>query len=190
MSFPHVFPMPDTPLIFVGIAGSLRRGSHSRALLDSIAEMLPAGSRLDVLDIGALPHYDADLEAHALPPSVSAARAQVAQAHGVVLTLPEYNHGMPGVLKNALDWLSRPVRASCMQGKPVFVATQSEGALGGVRAQHAARETLSSMLCRLPPMAEIAVTFAGEKIRDGRLADTSTQAFVRARLEEFLSELS
>jgi chromate reductase, NAD(P)H dehydrogenase (quinone) len=173
--------------ILLGIAGSLRSQANSRAILDSIFEMLPADVAHTTLDIGELPHYDAELEAHGLPASVSDARDRVQTAAAVVITVPEYNHGMPGVLKNALDWLSRPVRASAMLGKPVFFVTQSNGALGGVRAQHAMRETLASMLCELPPMPEIAVTFVGEKVRDGRLVDEPTLHFIRTQLEYFLA---
>jgi chromate reductase len=176
-------------LNLIGIAGSLRRASRSRAMLDGIAGLLPAGCRFSSLEIGAMPHYDADLEASGLPASVAAARTRVAAADGVILIAPEYNHGMPGVLKNALDWLSRPVRASCMQGMPVFFATQSAGALGGVRAQHSLRETLASMLCQLVPMAEIAVTFADQKIRDGRIVDAPTLTFIQAQLDAFLAVL-
>lgn len=177
--------MPRPTLL--GIAGSLRAHAHSRAILDSIFEMLPAGIAHATFDIGTLPHYDADLEARALPVEVTEARDRVQAAAAVVITVPEYNHGMPGVLKNALDWLSRPVRASAMLGKPVFFVTQSNGALGGVRAQHAMRETLASMLCELPPMPEIAVTFVSEKVRDGRLVDEPTRQFIRIQLERFVA---
>lgn len=174
------------PTRILGISGSLRSGSHSDGILASIADMLPDNVAWSTLDIGELPHYNADLEASALPAAVLQARARVEAAAAVVLAVPEYNHGIPGVLKNTLDWLSRPVRASCMMGKPVFFVTQSAGTLGGVRAQCQLRETLASMLCELPPMKEMVVTHAGEKIRGGRICDETTAQFIEAQLLAFL----
>lgn len=173
-------------LRFVGIAGSLRVDSASRALLNSISEMLPEQSHFSVLDIGVLEHYCQDLEKGELPEPVVSARRLVAEADAVIITVPEYNHGMPGVLKNALDWLSRPVRASCMLGKYVFFVSQSTGALGGVRAQYQLRETLASMLCNMVPLPELAVSFANQKLENGRLIDSATDAFIRTQLAVFI----
>lgn len=174
-------------LRFIGLAGSLRAASASHAILTSIGECLPPQVSLDALDIGALPHYCQDLEKGELPAAIIAARGRVEEADAVIITLPEYNHGMPGVLKNALDWLSRPVRASCMMGKYVFFVSQSSGALGGVRAQYQLRETLASMLCNMVPLPEIAISFAEQKIENGRLTDPATRAHIRAQLEVFLN---
>lgn len=176
-------------LNLVGLSGSLRTGSHSEAILASIVDLLPSHTSWSTLDIGALPHYSVDLESVALPAVVADARARVERADAVIMVVPEYNHGMPGVLKNTLDWLSRPVRVSCMMGKPVFFVTQSNGSLGGVRAQYQLRETLASMLCVLPPMQEMVVTHASEKIRDGRLVDEASLRFIGAQLHAFLQRL-
>lgn len=172
------------PLTVTGLAGSLRAASHSRSLLTEMVSMLPPGTNYEAIDIGALPHYNEDLEAE-LPASVTAARARVASSDAVLIVTPEFNHGVPGVLKNTLDWLSRPAFTSCFQGKPVLFATHSPGALGGVRAQYQMRETLASMLCQLVPLPEIAVTHVAQKLDGERLVDAPTRAHIAKSLAHF-----
>ena len=176
------------PLQIIGICGSLRAKSHSRALLRAIAELLPAGSAFQELDIGELPHYNEDCDGAASPNVVTKARMAVQQANAVIIVTPEFNHGVPGVLKNTLDWLSRPAFASCCINKPALFATLSPGALGGVRAQYQLRETLSSMLCRLYPLMEIAVTHINGKLDGARLTDQPTVSHIRAVLSSFLKQ--
>lgn len=176
-------------LKIVGIAGSLRAASYSRIVLKAVARLLPEGAEFTAVDIGSLPHYNEDLEREALPSSVAAARARVHACDAVIIVTPEFNHGAPGVLKNALDWLSRPAFTGCMRSKPVLFATLSPGALGGVRAQHALRETLSSMLCRLVSLPEIAITHVGTKVTRDELTDQSTLAFIGNTLEQFLQAI-
>lgn len=180
--------MPSS-LTITGIAGSLRADSYSRIVLASIAEFLPAGTRFETIDAGALPHYNQDLDNAAAPAAVAQARAQVSRSDALLIVTPEFNHGLPGVLKNTLDWLSRPAFSSAMLGKPVMFATLSPGALGGVRAQAQMRETLASMLCRLVALPEIAITQVGAKIAEGKLADTQTRAFIQQVLETFLANV-
>jgi chromate reductase len=176
----------SVPLKITGIAGSLRAHSYSRMALDSIAPLLPEGSSFSTIDIGALLHYNEDLDGATAPAAVTSARMQVAASDAVIIITPEFNHGLPGVLKNTLDWLSRPAFDSCMVSKPVFFATLSPGALGGVRAQYQLRETLSSMLCQLTAMPEVAITHVADKVADGRLSDTATVTFLARRIEQFL----
>lgn len=176
------------PLSIVGICGSLRAESYSRLLLRTMAELLPAGSHFHEVDIGELPHYNADHDGIAAPDVVTKTRQAIERAHAVIIVTPEFNHGLPGVLKNALDWLSRPAFASCFVGKPVMFATASPGALGGVRAQHQLRETLSAMLCRLYPLMEIALTHIHRKFDGGRLADEATIDHIRMVLDSFLEQ--
>lgn len=179
-----------TLLKIVGIAGSLRSASYSRITLNSLARLLPAGSEFVSLDIGALPHYSEDVEREALPSAVAQARLSIAESDAVFIVTPEFNHGLPGVLKNTLDWLSRPAFTSCMAGKPVLFLTLSPGALGGVRAQYQMRETLASMLCQLVPLPEIAITHVADKIVDGELVDASTLDFMGQQLQRFISALA
>lgn len=170
-----------------GLAGSLRTASYSRVVLETIAEMLPDGAKFEAIDIGSLPHYNEDLEKTALPDTVMFSREIVAASDAVLIVTPEFNHGIPGVLKNALDWLSRPAFDSCLIDKPVLFATLSPGALGGVRAQSQLRETLASMLCKLTPLQEIAITHIAGKIAHDRLVDAPTLRHIQSILQRFLA---
>ena len=106
----------------LGIAGSVRRGSHNRKLLRAAAGALPPGAELVLWErIGQLPHFDEDLEAQAPPAPAQELRDAIAAADAVVIATPEYNAGMPGVLKNAIDWVSRPFDANPLRGKPLAV---------------------------------------------------------------------
>ncbi|WP_227245362.1 NADPH-dependent FMN reductase [Paraburkholderia caribensis] len=174
-------------LKIVGIAASLRSGSYSQIVLDAIASLLPMGTKFDRLNMGTLPHYNEDFEHARVPQSVEQARANVVASDAIVIVTPEFNHGLPGVLKNMLDWLSRPAFDSCMLGKPVFFVTLSPGGLGGVRAQYQLRETLASMLCQLVALPEIAITYIGTKVQDGVLTDPATISFINKSLEQFLA---
>lgn len=173
-------------LKIVSMAGSLRSASFSRIVLRAIAKLLPTGTALESIDIASLPHYNEDVEHQALPEAVANARALVAACDAVIIVTPEFNHGLPGVLKNTLDWLSRPVFTGCMAGKPVFFLTLSPGALGGVRAQYQLRETLSSMLCRLVPLPEMAITHVGTKVENGEFVDPASLDFIGKTLRQFL----
>lgn len=176
-------------LNIVTLTGSLRRDSYSAAVMQALVKQLPADANVTELKLRDYPLYDGDLEAEALPEVVVAERCAVANADAVLITLPEYNHGVPGMLKNALDWLSRPHNQSCFKGKPVFFVTQSLGALGGVRAQYQLRETLSSMLAKPAILPEMAIPFVGEKIENGQLTDERTLTFIGAQLTAFLATL-
>jgi len=176
-------------LKIVGIAGSLRAQSYSKIVLDLLATLLPAGTQFESIDIGTLPHYSLDLEQHALPASVKSARTLAAASDAVLMVVPEYNHSLPGVFKNTLDWLSRPAFTGCMKGKPVFFITLSEGALGGVRAQSHMREALAAMLCQLPPLPEMAITHVGAKVVDGQFKDQASCDFIAKVLEQFLAQI-
>ena len=178
----------NNTLHIVGICGSLRADSHSRALLRAMAELLPANATYREIDIGALPHYNEDLDSETPLQAVAHARQWVGAADAVLIVTPEFNHGLPGVLKNTLDWLSRPAFASCMIQKPVLFATLSPGALGGVRAQYQLRETLSSMLCQLFPLREIAIPYVDRKFDGARCTDEATLSHMRKALHSFLGQ--
>jgi chromate reductase len=156
-------------------------------VLASIADMLPDGTMFATIDVGSMPHYNEDFEKAQIPEGVVYGREIVAASDAVVIVSPEFNHGIPGVLKNTLDWLSRPAFESCILGKPVFFATVSPGALGGVRAQYQLRETLASMQCTLFPLPEIAITAIGGKVAKGRLVEPVTLKFVQTVLDRFLA---
>lgn len=164
----------------VGICGSTRKTSLNRALLRAIAEVLPEGATLEILeDPLDLPILNTDLPE---PPQVTALKATIAAADGVVIAVPEYNYSIPGGLKNALDWVSRPPATSPLRGKPIGLAGAASGMSGTIRAQNHLRQMLvySDAPCMNQP--EVLIPRAFERFHaDGRLADAST----RVLLEKF-----
>jgi len=179
----------DAPLNVVGIAGSLRKASHSKIVLNAMSAMLPASSTYAEIDISVFPFYNEDLEKPTRPAVVTAAHALVEASDMVMVVLPEYNHSVPGALKNALDWLSRPVYHGAFRGKPVMFATLSGGALGGVRAQPHMREVLASMQCQLIALPEIVIAHAQNLVSGGVLTDQATISFLRTQLERFIGSI-
>jgi len=130
-------------LRILGISGSLRRGSHNTTLLRAAAELLPPGVELDVYDgLRDLPPYDADRDVDPADPAVEQLRTAIAAADGVLIATPEYNGSVPGLLKNALDWASRPFPDNALRGKPVAVIGASTGLFGAVWAQAEVRKVL------------------------------------------------
>jgi chromate reductase len=127
----------------LGISGSLRRGSHNTSLLRAAADLLPPGVELDVYDgLRDLPLYDPDIDIEPADPAVAELREAIAEADGVLIATPEYNGSIPGLLKNALDWASRPFPENALKGKPVAVIGASTGLFGAVWAQAEARKVL------------------------------------------------
>jgi chromate reductase len=160
----------------VGISGSLREGSFNRALLTAVAAELPP--RVEYAEwsgLETLPAYDADADGRFAPPTVAALRRALAEADAVVIATPEYNASIPGALKNALDWASRPFPDNCLRGKPVAVVGASTGVFGAVWAQADLRRILKTIgadvvEAALPiAMAHHAFTASGA-LRDRRLA--------------------
>jgi chromate reductase len=131
----------------LGISGSLRRDSHNTALLRAAAELLPPGAELELFDgLRAIPPYDADEDEPELHgPAVQALKDAIRAADAVLIATPEYNHSIPGVLKNALDWASRPVADSVLRGKPAAVVGASTGLFGAVWAQAEVRKVLGAI---------------------------------------------
>ncbi len=161
----------------LGISGSLRAKSFSTALLRALSDATASKANYEYSDIGALPHFNQDDFDEAVPEAVRHFRDQVTAADGLLIVSPEYNHGVPGVLKNALDWASRPHNHSPLRHKPVLIVTASPAVTGGVRAQYQIRETLVSALARPVITPEIVVGQVGSKIVDGRFHDPAVIAF-------------
>jgi chromate reductase len=169
------------------ISGSLRRASSSSAIVATVRGRLAGEVETAGFDIGSLPHYNADLDP--LPAEVEALKAAVAEADGLLIVSPEYNYGIPGVLKNAIDWASRPAYQSVLRGKPVLIATVSGGALGGVRAQAQLKYVLNGTLANIFPWQEIVVPAAPSKVKDGRLADEGVETFLMEAVQAFRASL-
>ena len=130
-------------LTILGISGSLRRGSHNTSLLRAAAELLPPGVELELYEgLPDVPPYDPDRDLEPPPPAVAWLRGAIKAADGVLIATPEYNGSIPGVLKNALDWASRPFPDNALRGKPVAVLGASTGLFGAVWAQAELRKVL------------------------------------------------
>jgi chromate reductase len=171
----------------IGFAGSLRRASYNRALLRAAADVAPARLRIAIHELDAIPLYNGDVELAGVPASVRALRDAIRAADGVLIATPEYNHGVPGVLKNTIDWLSRPPRHSALGGKVAALMGASPGMSGTMRSQAQLRQSFvfTDTYALLQP--EVLVARAHEKFDgDGRLVDQPTREFLGIFLQRFL----
>jgi chromate reductase len=167
--------MSDGELRVLGISGSLRRGSFNSALLRAAIELAPEGMRIEVADIRDVPPYDEDVRAAGLPPSVERLRAQIAVADALLVATPEYNYSMPGVLKNAIDWASRPPKQP-FAGKPLGILGASGGQGGTMRAQYHLRQTAVFLDMHPINKPEVFVRSAQSAFdAEGRLTDEATR---------------
>jgi chromate reductase, NAD(P)H dehydrogenase (quinone) len=171
----------------VGIAGSLRAASWNRRLLEAARELAPDGLRIEPFDIRGIPLYDADLDTdEQLPDAVRRLKSAIADADGVLIASPEYNHTVPGVMQNVIDWSSRPGMGSPLAGKPVGIMGAANGLVGTARMQQVLKLTLLSTLARVMPHPGVVVGKARDKFdADGRLADQATRDFLAAYLRQF-----
>lgn len=175
------------PLVIVGLVGSLRKGSYNEGLMRAAQELLPAGATLSILPIGDLPHYNKDLE-QPLPGPVATLKQQIETADAVLIATPEYNYSVPGVLKNALDWISRPYGKNSMEDKPVAIMGATPGMLGTSRAQYHLRQMLVELNCHAVNRPEVMVPAAHDKFdATGRLTDDKTRAKVKELLEALIA---
>lgn len=170
----------------VAIVGSLRRASYNRSLLFNVAELVPAGVEIEIHPITEIPLFDEDVEAEGTPPAVQRLRDAIAAADGLLVATPEYNAGAPGVLKNTVDWLSRPPGRSVLIGKPVALVGATPGQLGTARAQGQLRAAFEFTASPVMPSPQVFIGRAGEKFdASGRLTDEKTRAFVASFLIAF-----
>jgi chromate reductase, NAD(P)H dehydrogenase (quinone) len=174
------------PVKLVGLAGSLRAQSFSRATLVGLRNNLPDKVSLEILDL-LLPLYNEDQDGAAAPVQVSQFREAVGSSDGLVIVTPEYNHGIPGVLKNALDWASRPYGRSCLINKPALVISISPAFTGGVRAHAQVNETLLSIPAQVLGGPQIVIGSIEAKIGDGSLVDEASLSFALAAIRRMIS---
>jgi chromate reductase len=175
----------------LAISGSLRQASNSTALLRALAEEAPAGVEVELWNgLREIPPYDADEDLAPGPDAVEAFRALVRDVDAVVFATPEYNSSIPGALKNALDWASRPLATNAFRNKPVAVIGSSAGAFGGVWSAAELRKVLGAMGARVAEV-EMAVGHANEKLDEqGKLADGEVREQLREALDTLLAELA
>jgi len=170
----------------LGISGSLRRDSHNTSLLRAAAMSLPSGVELELFDgLGDLPHYNADIDEDPAPEAVAHLREAIAGADGVLIATPEFNGSIPGALKNALDWASRPFPENVLRDKPMAVIGASTGLFGAVWAQAEVRKALKASGARVIEN-ELPVGMADSAFADdGSLLDPD----LTARLHDVVGDL-
>lgn len=173
----------------VGISGSLRAASFSTAILEGLRDELAGRADLTVFRLNDVPLYDQDLDTDTPPAGAAALRRAIREADGVVVSTPEYNYGTSGVLKNAVDWASRPYGKSALAGKAALIISSSPGTTGGVRAQYQAREALSAAGAHVVPHPHIAIAGVHEKVKDGKLVDRAALDFTLGAIEALIAEI-
>lgn len=167
----------------LGISGSLRKGSYNTALLKEAMKILPEHMTMEIFDISQIPMYNEDVRAEGFPRPVQQLRDRIMAADALLIATPEYNYSIPGVLKNAIDWASRPPNPP-LNDKPVAVMGATTGLFGTVRAQLALRQVF--IYTNMHPLnkPEVLVTQAQEKFdANGNLTDKTTCDFLRQLLE-------
>jgi chromate reductase len=170
----------------LGFAGSLRSGSLNRALLSAAVAIAPDDLRIEIFDLIDVPLYNGDVEAAGDPEPVARFKAAIRAADGVLIATPEYNHGVPAVTKNAIDWASRPPRGAVLDRKPVAIIGASPGITGSARGQSQLRQAFEFTNSYAMPQPELLVFRAHEKFdADGRLTDEATRAHLAKFLEAF-----
>ena len=174
-----------TTLKILGIAGSLRRGSFNAAALRAAQELAPAGMTIDIFDISAIPLYNEDVKVQGFPPAVTDLRARIKAADGLLLATPEYNYSTSGVLKNTIDWASRPPEHP-FDGKPIALMGASGGVLGTARAQYHLRHMFIFLNAHILNRPEVFIGGAPSKFdAEGKLTDQPTRDIVAAMLVAF-----
>jgi chromate reductase len=170
----------------LGISGSLRKDSFNTRLLQETAKLLPRGVSMEIFDCGALPLYNSDLDGEEKPESVQQLKEAVAECDGLLFASPEYNYSISGVLKNAIDWASRPAYKSVLAGKPAGIISGAKGVTGGARVHLHLRDVLSATLTPVVPAPPFMVSQVQEMFDgQGNLVDET----LKVRLERYANDL-
>src|SRR2546426_9327664 len=180
--------MGDTagPVRILGIPGSLRKASYNKAALRAARELLPGGATLEIFGLDGIPPFNQD-EDRQPPPRVVELKARIREADAILIATPEYNYSVPGVLKNAIDWASRPYGDSAWAGKPVAIMGASVGTIGTARAQYHLRQTFVFLNMFPINQPEVMIGNAAERFdAEGNLTDEMTKDFIRQLLQNLL----
>lgn len=167
----------------LGFAGSLRKNSYNKALLRAAVELVPSDIKIEVFDLEGIPLFNQDLEEQP-PKRVREFKAKIRAADALLIATPEYNYSVPGVLKNAIDWASRPYRDNAFEGKPVALMSASEGLLGGARAQYHLRQILVALNMHALNRPEVIVSSVDEKVdENGNITDEKTREKIKKLIQ-------
>jgi chromate reductase, NAD(P)H dehydrogenase (quinone) len=173
----------NSELKILGFAGSLRAGSYNKALLRAAIELLPKGVSLEIFEIEGIPPFNQDIEKD-MPTKIREFKSKIREADAILIATPEYNYSVPGVLKNAIDWASRPYGDNAFEGKPAAIMSASVGMLGGARAQYHLRQIF--VFLNMYPIngPEVILSFSQDKFdANGKLTDENTKKFLRHLLQ-------
>jgi chromate reductase len=177
----------ENKLKFLGFAGSLRVGSYNKALLRAATNLLPENATLEIFDLDGIPPFNQDLEMD-MPEKVTEFKSKIREADAILIATPEYNYSVPGVLKNAIDFASRPYGDNPFNDKPVAIISASIGMLGGARAQYHLRQMFVFLNMHPVNGPEVIVTFAQNKFdANGKLIDENTNKFLKQLLENLVN---
>ncbi len=177
----------DRQITILGFAGSLRKGSYNKAILRAALELSPQDAKLELFDLEGIPPYNMDME-NRMPERVKEFKAKIRAADAILIATPEHNYSVPGVLKNAIDWASRPYGDNSFEGKPVGIMSASTGMLGGARAQYHLRQMFVFLDMHPVNRPEVIVAFVSEKIDDkGRVTDGKTREKIKELLESLVA---
>ena len=168
----------------LAFAGSLRKGSYNKAVLRAVKELAPESLNIQIFDLKGIPLYNADVEAQGDPERVREFKEAIRGADGLLIATPEYNHGVSGVTKNAIDWASRPAKNAPLNEKPVGILGASPGMTGSARGQSQLRQAFEFTNSYCMPQPEILVYRAHEKFdEEGNLTDEATRKFLGKYVE-------
>src|SRR3989440_11761527 len=176
-----------TPIRILGIAGSLRRGSYNRAALRAATELVPECAILETFELDDIPVFNQDEEKNP-PAKVTEFKRRIREADAILFVTPEYNYSVPGVLKNAIDWASRPYGDSAWNGKPAAIMGASIGAIGTARAQYHLRQIMVFLNMFPINQPEVMIGHAAERFdKDGNLTDETTKGFIHQLLTNLVA---
>jgi len=176
----------NRPINILGFAGSLRKDSYNRALLRTASELAPNDAKLEIFELDGIPPFNQELES-SMPAKVMEFKRKIKEADALLIVTPEYNYSIPGVLKNAIDWASRPYGDNSFENKPVAIMSASTGILGGARAQYHLRQSLVFLNMFPLNKPEIFVTTAAQKFDDkGKLLDSKTGELIAQLLSNLV----
>jgi chromate reductase len=177
----------DPKIKILGFAGSLRKGSYNRSLLSAALEIVPKEATLEIFDLNGIPPFNQDLE-NQPPEKVKEFKAKIRAADAILIATPEYNYSIPGVLKNAIDWASRPYGDNAFDSKPVAVMGASVGMLGTARAQYHLRQSFVFLNMLPLNQPEVMVPLVQDKVdSNGRVTDEKTRKKIRELLESLVA---